>query len=330
MTTPAKVALMRWGERLLVLLVLALLCSVAYKLKFSTASEASPEVPAPAEPLAHIPPGETPASELTLPFLWRLSSPLPYACVLGAGDTPLQELSTAEVPVELRVREGVLSVAFGDSRESGQAPVVCRAQQVRAFERRQPDGTWHTLRHILLMATVATDRAPVHFLQQLELDLTAGTADPMPCDVPPEWAGEHERRFQSIAPTGLPEKCSGSPIQRDMKRLVYAIAAIDSPAHAQAAAGELLSFAGILARKAPAPGTPWPRNWEDYADDARSAAAMLTPTLVYLQENNCFESADLAAFINSTIFSIIFGHRFLQNTQEPLQHEPIDYVPTDE
>lgn len=326
MTIPAKVVLMRWGERLLALLLLALLCCIVRNMQRPAEEQPAAEEPSQPTPLAQLLPAEAPASDLRLPFLWKLSSPLPYACVLGAGDTPLHELTSAEIPVELHVRDNELYAVFGAAAE----PAACQARQVRAFERRQPGGERHTLRHILLIATVTTDQEEVHFLQQLELDLTAGTADPVPCDIPQEYAALSARRFQSLAPSDLPEKCSGSPIQRDMKRLVYAIAAIDSPAHAQAAAGELLSFAGILARKAPDPGSAWPHNWEDYADDARSAAAMLTPTLVYLQENNCFESADLAAFINSPIFGLIFGHRFTQNAQEPLQQEPIDYVSTNE
>lgn len=195
--------------------------------------------------------------------------------------------------------------------------------------RRQPDGSVHPLRQILLRCkTQAQSGVPVEYLLQLEVDTIAHTADVTDCTAWPQLQGErHMRQYSSLAPTGLPEKHSGSYIQRRLSRFVHALAAIDTPESAQKYGRALREYAWELAHEAPYPVQPWPRCWGEHADDARAAAGLITPTLLFLKENNCLDSADLAALINSAPFGIIFGDRFTAHPDERMQEEHIHFIP---
>ena len=332
------VAPVQWCARLLAVLVVALVVFVVYRTCRSESSapdEAAPAAPQPQPPLlsAELTADEAAVGERTVVFLWRLNSPLRGSCVLTGSDDPLPEqLPDVELPVQLHFHGGNLRVEMAPASPHADAVAACRADQVRVFRRRQPNGRYHTLRHIRIACEVPQpDASPLRFLHEFEVDAAAGTVDLVPCEVPREWESMIPCHYNSLAPSGLPEKCSGSPIQRDMSRLVHALASIDSAVSAQMAAGELMSFAGVLASAAPAPGTPWPNNWGYYAPDARRAARDITATLVFLQENNCFDSAELAAFVNSLIFTAIFGHRFSGSDGDVADAvADIEYVPVDD
>lgn len=201
--------------------------------------------------------------------------------------------------------------------------------QLGVIPRRQPDGSVHPQRQILISGrTKAQDGSPVEYLLQLEVDVLSHTADAVNCTAWQQRRGERfMAHYSSQAPTGLPEKHSGSHIQRRISYLVHALAAIDSPEKAQKYTGALRDYAWELAHDAPYPTQPWPRCWGNHADDARSAAGLITLTLLYFKENNCFDCAELAAFINSAPFGIIFGNRFTAHPEERLQDTPIEFIP---
>ena len=293
-----------------------------------------------AAPAAHFSLGElTPAESapFTAHFTWPLTEPLNHMRVLGPG-----ELTEAALPaalyspqISLRATHNQLQLTIEHPQERSDAPEHTRptyqAELLRTFERRQPNGRRHTIRHILLSChkpATAPGDSPTIFLQQLELDVTMGSIDLIPCTTPAPDKDLPARDYHSIAPTGLPEKINGAPLRRDMLRLLYAIAAIDTPQLAQYAARELSAFAWQLAAATPAAHEPWPRCWGDAADDAAEISRRLIPTLIYLQENNCFESAELADFINSPLFSRIFGDNFAHAPTDdtPVPESPIEYI----
>lgn len=55
---------------------------------------------------------------------------------------------------------------------------------------------------------------------------------------------------------------------------------------------------------------PWPQNWGDDREAAEEVHRAVIPTLLYLQEKDCHNSADLADFINGEAFGRIFGESF--------------------
>lgn len=303
-------------------------------------------------PLGELSPGET--APFAASFTWSFAQPFNHMRVLGSpAEAELKAMSNKAIQVRLHTEGGQLTaeldhaanrpsmqsrsqlpggaVSIGNARQD-KSPIY-RAELLRSFERRQPTGKRHTIRHVLLSCELPAeaDHTPTVFLLQLEVDTTLGSVDTMPCSTPARYAAMllPSRDYQSAAPTGMPEKYNGSPLRRDMLRLLYAMAAIDSPQLAEAAARELAPYAWKLAARAPEPHTPWPGCWGDTAEDAREIARRLTPTLVHLQENDCFDSQALADFINSPLFARIFGESFAENTYMPgekVQEEPIEYI----
>ena len=292
----------------------------------------------------------TEAAPFEAHFRWQLAEPMNHLRVLGAPaqkaisslapEAPEVHLRTEGEPrkliVEFEPRRAALPGgqlgAAGPGRfvAAQQAPVF-RAELLSRFERRQPSGKTHTIRHILLCCEQPGPHGNIVYLQTLEVDAELGSVDIIPCGAtPPRYAALLPARdYHSAAPTGLPEKFNGSPLRRDMLRLLYSMAAINSPAMAQAATPQIYAFAWQLAGRAPRPGSPWPACWGDDAENARLAARYLTPTLVYLQENDCFGCQALADFINNALFSRIFGETFTDTThmpEAPLQETPIKYI----
>lgn len=196
---------------------------------------------------------------------------------------------------------------------------------------RQPDGHHHPVRPILLCYEAGSPEAPVIYMQMIELDLIAGTLDLIPCSVTPEeYAHLTVQDYSTPDTPELPAKIEGDSVQRQMLNLLYALAYIDSPEQAEALSDILPGLAYTLSRKIPRPLNPWPRNWGNYEAFARDTARELTRTLVHLQENDCFGSEKLAAFINSPIFGIIFGERFTRIPGEKVQEEPIPFIQVNE
>lgn len=193
---------------------------------------------------------------------------------------------------------------------------------------RQPDGTYHLVRHVLIgveFVPEGEERPTVAVAQHLEIDPEARTADPIPCPQLETYDGLPVQDFQCTSTGHLPEKFGGDAIPSSLQRLLYAMASIDSPSTAAAMATPLRAFAQDLVQKAPYPKAPWPKNWGIYEKDARRASADLTCTLTFLQENSCFRCAELAAFINSPLFAALFGTRFSQPSGGRVQETPIPF-----
>ena len=289
-----------------------------------------------------------------LHFTWALAQPMNNLRVLGAPrGAALQDFAPEPVLVHLRGSRadgGELSAEFEPRRagvQSGQRPphgaarlatqgqggsaATYRAELLRQFDRRQPSGKRHCIRHILLSCEQTSPQGNTVYLQLLEVDATLGSADLIPCGAtPPRYAALLPTTdYRSSAPTGLPEKYNGSPLRRDMLRLLYAMAAVDSPTMAAKGTPEIAAFAWQLAARAPMPNTPWPDCWGDAAQDARTIARHLTPTLLYFHENDCFGCQELADFINSPNFARIFGENFTEHPPMPddaRQDKPIEYT----
>ena len=275
--------------------------------------------------LATLTPIEQHGGEFSIHLTLPAEQPANHTRVLSAA--PLEGYPTLQegepVSFKITAKGDQLTVCISKPQS---ADLSCTVEQVAIIHRRQPDGSVHPLRHILLSCAQGEGEAQKIWQQQVELDLAARTADPAPCAPPaPHLAALARQDYQSAAPCDLPEKHRGSPLQRRLSMLVHAVAAVDSPELA-AAAPELLAYAWQLARMAPEPRLPWPANWGDHEADARAAAEAITPTLIYLQERNCFDNGDLAAFINSPAFGVIFGDRFTARSTERLQEQPIEFI----
>lgn len=318
MTLPAK---WKWGALLFIAGCLALACAAYGIFVVLPHTIVSDETA-----LDVLTPEESAHGKLDISLRFPAEDPLNFTCVLSATpcDSYPAPADAAATPVfRLSTDSGKLTATISHERS---AAYRCAIRQTGIIHRRQPNGEVHTLRHILLSCEQDMQDEKRIYLQQLELDIAARTADSIPCTIPQEYAELTAQEYQSLTPSTLPTKHGSDPIRRDLSRLVHALAAIDSPALARAAAPELLAFSWQLARKAPKMHLPWPESWDTYSADARAAAVAITPILVYLQENNCFDSGELAAMINSPAFTVIFGHRFTAPPTGPVQEEPIRYI----
>ena len=339
---------------------LLILCTICIAMGglwiLAAAPTTSSETDTPIE-IANLTPEEN--KPFSMSFLWSFSPALDFMRILGSGAvepdcTQTDKLTAPKVSLE--TVDGKLIARFSlhcrKSLENGIIAVddkcpdilppqqkavackkqstTCHAEQVRQIRRRQPSGEYHVIRHILLSCIVPIHdeaKAPTIYLQQIEVDTQAGTVDLIPCMTPARYAQLPARDYRTLTNSGLQEKYNGAPIRRDMLRLLYAIAAIDSPLQAATAANELDTFAWDLAKRAPEPKKDWPHNWGQYAEDAQEIAKELTPTLIYLQEHNCFDSEELADFINGSAFGAIFGDSFTDAPHTRTQEEPIEFVP---
>lgn len=181
---------------------------------------------------------------------------------------------------------------------------------------RMPDGTFHD-KYVIELALAA--RLTPSFwgktlnsslYQLLLVDPVAGTFDPMDPSaylfVPSE--GAELTRAQG-APE-LPARYSGSFRRQQMLRLLDLLASITDTRTADAAAPVLQSRAEQLVQLCADAQAPWPQNWGDDREAAEEVHRAVIPTLLYLQEKDCHNSADLAAFINGEAFGLIFGESF--------------------
>lgn len=254
--------------------------------------------------------------------------PLNRLCVVSEApqDTYPKPAITEGCAVEFFTKDGALYATLPDV-----PGYLYKAEELEIVYSRQPNGSVHPLRHILLSCEIKQpDGSRAVYLQQMELDIISHTADLVDCT---EWpmalnaTNLYVSHYHSLTPSGLPVKHSGSYIQRRMSELVYLTASIDSPERAQKYAPHLLSAVWDLAQEAPNAAQPWPECWGEYAADARTAAAMITPTLLYLQENKCFDCPKLAEYVNSAAFGMVFGNRFTVSPEERVQETPIPYIP---
>lgn len=328
MTTPRKCA----AGIIALLAVLGVLSAAVLYHRAHTAP-ATPAAPA----MPHGAPAVgTPAAEPVAPaapssFRFRVEFPAEFPLngtrVLSAAPLPHYPSPPAAAVYDICAAAGSITADI-----SGAGSATCTAEVLGSIRRRQPSGAEHTLHYLLLAyETTAEDGSPCIYLQQLEVDPTARTADPVACiTTPPRYRHLTAQDYHTLTSGAMPEKHGGSPIQRRMSMLLHATAAINSPQMAAAAAPELRGFAARLIHEAPHPAAPWPDCWGEHAPDARSAAARITPTLLYLRANNCFDSEELASFLNSPDFGKIFGDRFTAHSNEHLQDTPILYTPIPE
>lgn len=275
--------------------------------------------------LGNLLPQEAQRADFDLSFPYNLGAPSPYTQLLKTKSYDPYTRIPGEAPsrVHIYTRRGMLFAVVTLPKEeelTEHLRVRPSVQQVKVRYRRHPDGLWHPLRLIQLSYEFfyKHNPEPVAVIRQmLELDLMMRTVDYIPqseSDIPQKYAGMSATMYQTPWRGELPIKIDAAPVPASMLRIVYAIAAVEDRQQADATARALRDFAEQLVHFEPLPNAPWPRNWGDYAEDARYAARLLTPTLVYLQQHECFHSAALASFINGPLFEIIFGTRFRGET----------------
>lgn len=181
---------------------------------------------------------------------------------------------------------------------------------------RMPDGTFHN-KYVIELAIAArltpsfwgkTLNSSLH--QLLLVDPVAGTFDPMDPSAYLFVPSEGAELTRAPGAPELPARYSGSFRRQQMLRLLDLLASITDARTADAAAPVLQSRAEQLVQLCADAQAPWPQNWGDDREAAEEVHRAVIPTLLYLQEKDCHNSADLADFINGEAFGRIFGESF--------------------
>ena len=277
-------------------------------------------------------PEEPPGSHFELNFDYNLGDPSPYTRLLGAEhyDPYLRIPGDAPVHVRIYTHRGKLCahLALPDGAELPEGiRVIGRVQQTSMIYRRHPDGLRHPLRLLLLTFELWGKESPrplAVILQTIELDIMAHTADYVPClTLPDAYAGRPCKDINMPHRGELPSKIDAPPVPAAILRMVYALASVEDQTHADLVASALREYADIVIRHEPFPLRPWPDNWGEIKGYVRDASRLITPTLTYLQEHECFHSSNLSSFINGQVFEAIFGTRFEDTSSDRVQRQPI-------
>ena len=109
------------------------------------------------------------------------------------------------------------------------------------------------------------------------------------------------------APTGLPERFCGTPTEKELLRYLFYLAMVEDSGTAAALLPGLKRRGQNLVDSMSDSTLPWPQCWKSGEETARELSRRVRPLLQHMQDNNCYNSAELAEFINGPIFSRIFG-----------------------
>lgn len=183
-----------------------------------------------------------------------------------------------------------------------------------SWVRRMPSGRLHQ-QHLAILSC----QVEVHPLlfgkpivteaqQTLLIDGMDGCIDLVP--MKKQAAGKPRLSIISTIPSGLPERYAGTATEREMQRILDTLACIRTTALAKDCVPWLLLHTRELVTSQENPTASWPHCWGAAADMAQRLSYRVIPTLIYLQENNCFGSQELADYINSPLFSKLFGEDF--------------------
>lgn len=196
------------------------------------------------------------------------------------------------------------------------------------FKQRYPDGSVRTIRAINLICELwiyrSFFRSPLHAfaIQEILIDPIGGSADLNKPYFARNAAPNMEYTFISNGTQAqLPALYCGSECEQLLTRMLHMLAAIDSASLAQIRTKKLQETAQKLIAMQPKPAAPWPDSWGDAAPLAKQISRRIVPTLVRLQENDCYGHKELIQFINGDAFSRIFGTDFT-TTPTPITDMP--------
>lgn len=196
------------------------------------------------------------------------------------------------------------------------------------FVQRHPDGTMHPVRIANLVCEVWLHRPffqkPLHgfAIQEIKLDIIDGSADVIrPITALMSARGMKHQFVSNAHYAQLPSRYCGSESERLITRILFSLASIDSKPLADSSTPEIIKLAQKLHSLQPFPDAAWPDCWGEDAPIARQAARRIVPTLMRMQDEDCYDNQELIHFINSDSFGRIFGESF-STTPPPLQNMP--------
>lgn len=177
---------------------------------------------------------------------------------------------------------------------------------------RMPSTRLHPQRHFILACELTADfgfgfSRQTYYMQEMVVDLADGAADLQQVTIPPALSHLPRHHVLRGAATGLPERFCGTTAEKELLRYLHFLALAEDSGSAAALLPGLKRRAEQLLNTHADKDKEWPECWGNAAATARELSRRVRPLLRHMQEHNCYNSADLAEFINSPTFSRIFG-----------------------
>lgn len=263
--------------------------------------------------------GNEAAADFRFVYKWNLKDCPTDTEVLGALEPTVAELVEGDAiwNIELAAVNGKLTLKADAPRLKASHP-FCKIHgrfcvtEKPAVRLRMPDTTQHTQRHFVLACELTADYGfgfskQTIYLQEMVVDLCDAAADLQQPTIPPSLSRLPRHHIQLGAPSGLPERFCGTPIERELMRYLFYLAMVEDAGTAAAILPGLERRGRQLVDSHTAKDAHWPDCWGIGTETARGLARKVRPLLQHMQEHNCYNSADLAEFVNGEVFSRIFG-----------------------
>lgn len=252
-------------------------------------------------------------------YRWNLRDCPTGTEILGATEpsTVEQVAGDAVWNIELTAKDGKLTLKADPPTPESVSPFCKINARFCITEKpivnlRMPDTQLHPQRRFILACELTADYGfgfsrQTYYLQEMVVDLADGAADLQQVTIPSALSRLPRHHVLRGAPTGLPERFCGTPTEKELLRYLHLFAQAEDSGSAAALLPGLRRRAEQLVNTLAAKDKQWPECWGSGAETARELSRRVRPLLQHMQEHNCYNSADLAEFVNSPTFSRIFG-----------------------
>ncbi len=263
--------------------------------------------------------GTEAAADFHFTYRWNLRDCPTGTEILGALDPTVADLIDGEAlwSIALTAKNGKLTIKTDAPVLKSTSP-FCKIRarycitEKPVIQLRMPNTALHPQRRFILACELTADYGfgfsrRTYYLQEMAVDLADGAADLQQVTIPPSLGKLPRHHVLRGAPTGLPERFCGTPTEKELLRYLFYLAMAEDSGSAAALLPGLKRRGQNLVDTMADSSLPWPECWGSGAETARQLSRRVRPLLHHMQEHNCYNSADLAEFVNSPTFSRIFG-----------------------
>ncbi len=262
--------------------------------------------------------GLNPQDHMHLSYRWQLADAPTHTLLLGDTDALDMLESGAEWLTDYTFEGG--RIVLNSQPPAIHTKDTLTQVQCRYFlgyagmsALRMPNGGIHPQHHFTLAAEIKLTPCflkagkSIILLQELVIDPKDNAADLVRPTVPRSMAHLAVQEVLRGKETALPTRFCGTAAEQEMEHLLFRLAQMAAPADVadrlaliQSKAQELVDIHADLSQ-------PWPQCWGSAAGKAEENAQRIIPLLQRFQEADCYGSQELADFINSPLFSRIYG-----------------------
>lgn len=329
----------KWQERTLFILGLGIVGTIALAVRPAFHADKSEDISTPEDKIHALQEGHDKNLSFSCDYVWDFSNHPANTVLMGdLAPNAFSLLEEAKWHIRLETDNGKLKLSYDKPVLHAKNPM----SQVRAsylsyyvfphLYRLMPDGQIHVEYNIFLLCEVTVTPSfwgkPVHTfaVQNLMVDVMDASVDVTAPMIPAHFKDKlaYRKLENGVAPK-LPSRYCGSPAEQGMTQVLYMLSDIRVPFSAGFQAEKVRALAEKTVNRYADASKPWPDCWGADAGVAERLAQRVVPTLIRLQEKECYKSQPLADFINSPTFARIFGESFKDLPAPRVQEEPIPF-----